>query len=107
MAGGSAASSRYIWYSEVPGGVFSTHGSSLVPLPLKFATSVASPRLSLLQNASGEAISTGARGASQSSNRSAARLAVIAKAVVSWATASEMAPASSACSSIARRSASG
>jgi hypothetical protein len=36
MAGGSAASSRHIWYSDVPGGVLRTHGSSLLPLPLKF-----------------------------------------------------------------------
>lgn len=28
------ASSRYIWYLEVPLGVFRTHGSSRVPLPL-------------------------------------------------------------------------
>ena len=37
MAGGSPASSRYIWYSDVPGGVLSTHGSALVPLPLWLA----------------------------------------------------------------------
>jgi hypothetical protein len=34
IAGGSAESSRHIWYSDVPGGVFRTHGSSFVPLPL-------------------------------------------------------------------------
>ena len=33
-AGGSAASSRYIVYSDVPGAVLSSHGSSLVPLPI-------------------------------------------------------------------------
>src|SRR6185437_14628874 len=33
MAGGSLASSMYIVYSEVPGGVLSSHGSALVPLP--------------------------------------------------------------------------
>src|SRR5262245_11744769 len=32
-SGGSAVSSRYIWYSDVPGGVFRTHGSSAVPVP--------------------------------------------------------------------------
>src|SRR6185503_11990239 len=34
MAGGSELSSIHIWYSDVPGGVLSCHGSSLVPLPL-------------------------------------------------------------------------
>src|SRR5450830_420343 len=34
MTGGSAASSLYIVYSEVPGGVFRTHGSPFVPLPI-------------------------------------------------------------------------
>src|SRR5690349_10285230 len=33
IAGGSLASSRYIVYSEVPGGVLRTQGSSFVPLP--------------------------------------------------------------------------
>src|SRR3990172_2084067 len=32
-AGGSAASSRNIWYSDDPGGVVRAHGSSRVPLP--------------------------------------------------------------------------
>ncbi len=43
IAGGSAASSRYIWYSDVPGGVLRTHGSALVPVPVWFAM-VASSR---------------------------------------------------------------
>jgi hypothetical protein len=33
-AGGSDDSSRYILYSEVPGGVFRIHGSFAVPAPL-------------------------------------------------------------------------
>ena len=33
MAGGSPASSRYIVYSDVPGGVRRIQGSALVPLP--------------------------------------------------------------------------
>ena len=33
IVGGSEESSRYIVYSDVPGGVFRTHGSSFVPLP--------------------------------------------------------------------------
>src|SRR6185369_7081802 len=41
ICGGSAASSRYIVYSEVPGAVFRTHGSSFVPLPLAIALSLA------------------------------------------------------------------
>lgn len=35
--GGFAVSSRYIRYSDVPGGVFSTQGFSLVPAPVVFA----------------------------------------------------------------------
>ena len=31
---GSACSSRYIVYSELPGAVFSTHGSALVPVAI-------------------------------------------------------------------------
>src|SRR4051794_14293875 len=34
IAGGSELSSSHIWNSDVPGGVFSCHGSSLVPLPV-------------------------------------------------------------------------
>src|SRR5664279_5831441 len=41
MTGGSAASSRYIVYSDVPGGVVRTQGSSLVPVPV--AISLAPP----------------------------------------------------------------
>ncbi len=37
IVGGSEASSRYIVYSDVPGGVFRTHGSSFVPVPLPMA----------------------------------------------------------------------
>ena len=33
IAGGSRSSSRYIVYSDDPGGVFSCHGSPLVPVP--------------------------------------------------------------------------
>src|SRR5712692_4813758 len=33
MAGGSASSARYIWYSEVPGGVLSFQGFAFVPSP--------------------------------------------------------------------------
>lgn len=36
MAGGSASSARYIWYSDVPGGVLSFQGFALVPSPLAF-----------------------------------------------------------------------
>ncbi len=36
-AGGSADSSRYIVYSDVPGGVLSTHGSSRSPWPCALA----------------------------------------------------------------------
>jgi hypothetical protein len=39
ITGGPAASSRYIVYSEVPGGVLSTHGSALVPLPAPMVAS--------------------------------------------------------------------
>src|SRR3984893_2625667 len=39
MAGGSSDSSRYIWYSDEPLGVFKSHGSSRVPVP--WALSVA------------------------------------------------------------------
>src|SRR5689334_8160320 len=34
IVAGLLASSRYIVYSDVPDGVFRTHGSSLVPLPV-------------------------------------------------------------------------
>src|ERR1700712_5491623 len=37
--GGAAASSRYIVYSELPGGVVSRHGSSLVPSLMREAYS--------------------------------------------------------------------
>src|SRR5438132_5789240 len=54
IAGGSASSARYIWYSEVPGGVLSVHGLALLPSPLtvfafvaglSFAFAVAIPHL--------------------------------------------------------------
>ena len=41
MAGGSASSTRYMTYSEVPGGVLSFHGFAFVPSPLAFATDFA------------------------------------------------------------------
>ena len=44
--GGSAASSRYISYSLVPGGVFSRHGSSFVPVP-RGASLIPNPPLRL------------------------------------------------------------
>ena len=34
IAGGSPASSRYIGYADVPGGVVRSQGSLLVPLPV-------------------------------------------------------------------------
>ena len=37
MVGGSDAPSRYIVYSDVPGGVFRTQGSALVPVPVAIA----------------------------------------------------------------------
>src|SRR4051812_17172156 len=40
IAGGSDVSSRYIEYSDVPGGVFSCHGSSLVPVPVAIIASL-------------------------------------------------------------------
>jgi hypothetical protein len=40
-SGGSAEAPRYIWYSDTPGAVFSTQGSSLVPEPM--AVDMASP----------------------------------------------------------------
>ena len=45
-AGGSAASSRYIRYSELPGGVLRTQGSSLVPDPVAVTFAMFAPSLS-------------------------------------------------------------
>jgi hypothetical protein len=46
MAGGSADPSIHIWYSDVPGGVFSCHGSVFVPVPVAIVvSSLVDPRL--------------------------------------------------------------
>ena len=60
IAGGSASAARYIWYSDVRGGVLSFHGFALLPSPLaafafvagvSFAFAVAIPYLLIVVGA--------------------------------------------------------